>query len=152
MRKLAERYPDDLDAATLAAESAMNLRPWKLWSADGTPAEGTEEIVRVLESVLRRNPNHPGANHYYIHAVEASAQPERALPSAQRLPTLVPAAGHLVHMAAHIYTRVGDHEAAARANLTHVCVPVCGRARRIRHDLHLPATWRRRPTPAVSVL
>lgn len=116
MRELARRYPDDLDAATLFAESAMNLRPWKLWTSDGKPAEGTEEIVRVLESVLNRNPDHPGANHYYIHAVEASPTPERALPSAARLATLCPAAGHLTHMPAHIYMRVGDYEAAARSN------------------------------------
>jgi tetratricopeptide (TPR) repeat protein len=116
MRKLSQRYPDDLDAATLYAESAMNLRPWKLWSPDGKPVEGTEEIVRVLESVLRRCPDHPGANHYYIHAIEASPHPERALPSAGRLVALVPAAGHIVHMPAHIYMRVGDYAAAARSN------------------------------------
>jgi tetratricopeptide (TPR) repeat protein len=116
MKELSARYPDDLDAATLYAESAMNLRPWKLWSLDGKPAEGTEEIVSVLESVLRRNPDHTGANHYYIHAVEASLHPERALPSANRLGTLAPAAGHLVHMPAHIYIRLGDHAAAARRN------------------------------------
>jgi tetratricopeptide (TPR) repeat protein len=116
MGELAERYPDDLDAATLAAESAMNLRPWKLWSPAGQPAEGTERIVRLLEGVLRRDPDHLGANHYYIHAVEASPQPERALPSADRLGILAPAAGHLVHMPAHIYMRVGDYEAAAVAN------------------------------------
>jgi tetratricopeptide (TPR) repeat protein len=116
MKELTLRYPDDLDAATLYAESAMNLRPWKLWSREGKPAEGTEEIVSVLESVLRRNPDHTGANHYYIHAVEASLHPERALPSADRLRTLAPAAGHLVHMSAHIYMRVGDHAAAARSN------------------------------------
>jgi tetratricopeptide (TPR) repeat protein len=117
MGELARKYPDDLDAATLYAESAMNLRPWKLWGPDGKPAEGTEEIVTVLEAVLRRNPDHPGANHYYIHAIEASPHPERALPSARRLPSLVPAAGHLVHMPAHIYMRVGDYAAAARANV-----------------------------------
>jgi tetratricopeptide (TPR) repeat protein len=111
-----KRYPDDLDLATLYAESMMNLRPWKLWKADGTPEEGTEEIVRVLESVLRRNPNHIGANHYYIHAVEASLNPERAIPSADRLETLAPAAGHLVHMPAHIQMRTGDYAGAARAN------------------------------------
>jgi tetratricopeptide (TPR) repeat protein len=116
MGELVKRYPDDLDAATLYAESAMNLRPWKLWSADGKPAEGTEEIVAVLESVLRRNPNHIGAIHYYIHAVEASNNPERALAYAPKLPTLVPAAGHLVHMPAHIYHRTGDYEAAALSN------------------------------------
>jgi tetratricopeptide (TPR) repeat protein len=116
MGELARRYPDDLDAATLYAESLMNLRPWKLWSPDGSPAEGTEEILRVLEEVLRRDPEHIGANHYYIHAVEASPYPERALPSADRLIYLVPWAGHLVHMPAHIYIRTGDFGRAARAN------------------------------------
>ena len=110
------RYPDDLDAATLYAESLMNLRAWKLWSLDGKPAERTEEIVAVLESVLARDPNHLGANHYYIHTVEASPTPGRALPSATRLDRLAPAAGHLTHMPAHIYARVGDQAAAARAN------------------------------------
>jgi tetratricopeptide (TPR) repeat protein len=116
MAALVRRYPDDLDAATLYAESAMDLRPWQLWNADGTPAEGTEEIVAVLESVLQRDPDHPGANHFYIHAVEASRRPERALPSAHRLETLVPAAGHLVHMPSHIYMRTGDFIAAVRTN------------------------------------
>ena len=116
MGELARRYPDDLDAATLYAESAMDLRPWQFWSADGKPAEGTEEIVAVLESVLKRDPDHIGANHYYIHAVEASRHPEWALPSAQRLKVLTPAAGHLVHMPSHIDIRTGNYEAAARAN------------------------------------
>ena len=116
MGDLVKRYPDDLDAATLYAESAMNLRPWKFWTADGKPAEGTEEIVATLESVLRRDPNHIGAIHYYIHAVEASSHPERALAYAPKLPALVPAAGHLVHMPAHIYERTGDYEAAALSN------------------------------------
>ena len=116
MGELVKRYPDDLDAATLYAESAMNLRPWQLWTADGKPAQGTEEIVATLESVLRRDPNHIGAIHYYIHAVEASPQPERALVYAPKLPTLVPAAGHLVHMPAHIYERTGDYYAAALSN------------------------------------
>jgi tetratricopeptide (TPR) repeat protein len=117
MRALSARYPDDLDAATLYAESLMNLRPWKLWSLDGRPADETPEIVRVLESVLARDPTHIGANHYYIHSVEASPDPARALASAKRLESLVPAAGHLVHMPAHVYARTGDHAAAARANL-----------------------------------
>jgi tetratricopeptide (TPR) repeat protein len=116
MKALSEKYPDDLDAATLYAESLMNLNPWKLWSHDGKPGENTEEIVRVLESVLARDPNHAGANHYYIHAVEASPNPERALPSAHRLDNLVPQAGHLVHMPAHIYERTGFYELAARNN------------------------------------
>ena len=117
MGELSRIYPADLDAATLYAESMMDLRPWKLWSADGKPAEGTEEIVAVLESVLKRNPNHPGAIHYYIHAVEASPHPERALAYAPRLPQLMPMAGHLVHMPAHIYERVGDYQAAAKSNV-----------------------------------
>ncbi len=116
MGELVKKYPDDLDAATLYAESGMDLRPWRFWTADGKPAEGTEEIVAVLESVLRRNPNHPGAIHYYIHAIEASPNPERALAYAGKLPKLMPAAGHLVHMPAHIYQRTGDYQAAARSN------------------------------------
>ena len=117
MKALSAKYPDDLDAATIYAESLMDLNPWKLWSNDGKPAEHTEEIVRVLESVLARNPLHAGANHYYIHAVEASPNPQRALSSAQRLDTMVPQAGHLVHMPAHIYERTGFYEAAAKSNV-----------------------------------
>ena len=116
MGALSRKYPDDLDAAVIYAESLMNLAPWKLWSADGKPAEHTEQIVALLESVLQRNPNHLGANHYYIHAVEASRTPARALPSAQRLPSLTDSSGHLLHMPAHIYARTGDHAAAAAAN------------------------------------
>src|SRR4029453_15457130 len=117
MADLVRRYPEDLDAATLYAESLMNLRPWKLWTLDGKPAEDTPQILAVLESVMNVEPNNMGANHFYIPAVEASTAPERALPSAARLETLAPAAGHLVHMPAHIYARTGDHAAAARANL-----------------------------------
>jgi tetratricopeptide (TPR) repeat protein len=117
MGELSRRYPEDLDAATLYAESLMDLHPWKLWGLDGQPTEGTEKIVGVLESVLRRDPNHVGANHYYIHALEASPHPEWALASAKRLETLVPAAGHLVHMPAHTYFRVGDYPASARSNV-----------------------------------
>jgi pimeloyl-ACP methyl ester carboxylesterase len=116
MRALHRRFPDDLDAATLFADSMMNVRPWQLWSKDGQPAEGTEEIVAVLEDVLRREPNHAGANHLYIHAVEASKHPERALPSAARLETIAPQAGHLVHMPSHVYIRTGDYAAAAKSN------------------------------------
>jgi tetratricopeptide (TPR) repeat protein len=117
MRQLSKQYPDDLDAATLFAESLMNLRPWQLWNVDGTPAPGTNEIVETLESVIARDPNHTGANHYYIHAVEASPDASRALASANRLGALAPEAGHLVHMPSHIYTRTGDQEAAARVNI-----------------------------------
>jgi Flp pilus assembly protein TadD len=117
MRELSARFPDDLDAATLFAESLMMLRPWQLWTAAGEPAPGTLELVAVLESVLKRNPNHPGANHFYIHAVEASRNLERAIPSATRLMTLAPAAGHLVHMPGHIFLQTGDFELAAATNV-----------------------------------
>jgi tetratricopeptide (TPR) repeat protein len=116
MREVTKSFPDDLDAATLFAEAGMDLHPWGLWRPDGTPAEGTEEIVSTLESVIRREPKHLGAVHYYIHAVEASNSPERALAGADRLAQLAPAAGHIVHMPAHIYIRTGDYEAALKTN------------------------------------
>ncbi len=116
MREVVKNHPDDLDAATLFAESGMNLHPWGLWRQDGTPAEGTEEIVATLESVIRRDPNHLGALHYYIHTVEASNSPERALAAANRLAALAPGAGHIVHMPAHIYIRTGDYAAAVKTN------------------------------------
>ena len=116
MREVMRRFPDDLDAATLFAEAGMNLHPWGLWRPDGTAEEGTEEIVATLESVMRREPDHLGAVHYYIHAVEASNSPERALAGANRLAALAPGAGHIVHMPAHIYIRTGDFEAAVKTN------------------------------------
>ncbi|MGE0821860.1 MAG: hypothetical protein AB7G75_09910 [Candidatus Binatia bacterium] len=116
MRTLSHRYPDDLDAATLFAAALMNTRPWDYWTADSQPQEGTLELVAALESVLERNPDHIGAIHYYIHAVEASAQPERALPYARRLAAQIPGAGHLVHMPSHIYLRVGLYEDAGESN------------------------------------
>jgi tetratricopeptide (TPR) repeat protein len=116
MREVVKRFPDDLDAATLFAEAGMNLHPWGLWHVDGTPEEGTEEIVATLESVLKRDPDHMGAVHYYIHAVEASRNPERALAGANKLAAMAPAAGHLVHMPAHVYIRTGDFEAAVKTN------------------------------------
>ncbi len=116
MREVSKKFPDDLDAATLFAEAGMNLHPWGLWHVDGSPEAGTEEIVATLESVIRREPNHLGAVHYYIHAVEASRSPERALAGANRLAQLAPAAGHIVHMPAHIYIRTGDYEAAVKTN------------------------------------
>ncbi|HYM76944.1 MAG TPA: hypothetical protein VE377_13280 [Candidatus Dormibacteraeota bacterium] len=116
MRQIVSQFPDDLDAATLFAESGMNLHPWGLWHQDGTPEAGTEEIVATLESVIRRDPNHLGAIHYYIHAVEASNNPERALDGANKLAALAPGAGHIVHMPAHVYIRTGDYEAAVQTN------------------------------------
>ena len=116
MRQVVSEFPDDLDAATLFAEAGMNLHPWGLWHIDGTPEAGTDEIVSTLESVMKRDPNHLGAIHYYIHAVEASANPERALAGANKLAALAPAAGHIVHMPAHVYIRTGDYEAAVKTN------------------------------------
>src|SRR5271166_3257964 len=116
MRQVVHEFPDDLDAATLFAEAGMNLHPWGLWHIDGTPEIGTDEIVSTLESVIKRDPNHLGAIHYYIHAVEASSTPERALAGANRLAALAPGAGHIVHMPAHVYIRTGDYEAAVKAN------------------------------------
>src|SRR5580692_9963946 len=116
MREVVKNYPDDSDAATLFAESGMTLHPWGLWHVDGTPEAGTEEIVATLESVIRRDPNHLGAIHYYIHAVEASPNPERALAGANKLASLAPNAGHIVHMPAHVYIRTGDYDAAVRTN------------------------------------
>lgn len=116
MGALSRRYPDDLDAATLYAEAGMDLRPWQYWLPGGKPNEGTVEIIDVLQSVLRRNPDHIGANHLLIHAVEASPHPELALGAARRLEGAAPNAGHLVHMPSHIYARVGDHEASAKIN------------------------------------
>ena len=120
MKELVQRYPSDNDASVLYAESLMNLNPWKFWAPDGTPAENTPEIVAVLERVLARQPTHIGANHYYIHAVEASPHPEKALASAKRLETLAPSAGHLVHMPAHTYIRTGKYLEAASANVAAV--------------------------------
>ena len=116
MRLVAQRFPEDADAATLFAEALMDLRPWDLWKPDGRPQPGTDEIITTLESVLAQNPEHPGACHYYLHAVEASSQPERALPCAERLPGLMPGAGHLVHMPAHIYMRLGKYHEAVERN------------------------------------
>jgi tetratricopeptide (TPR) repeat protein len=116
MREVVKNFPDDLDAATLFAEAGMNLHPWGLWHVDGTPEEGTEEVVATLESVLKRDPDHMGAIHYYIHSVEASRSPQRALAGANKLAAMAPAAGHLVHMPAHVYIRTGDYEAAVKTN------------------------------------
>ena len=115
MRTLSEGDPNDLDAATLFAESLMDLYPWAYWTADAEPREFTEEILATLESVLATDPEHTGANHFYIHAVE-EFYPERAEAAADRLGQLAPDAGHLVHMPSHIYWRLGRYEDAAEIN------------------------------------
>jgi tetratricopeptide (TPR) repeat protein len=118
MHQLVVQYPDDPDAATLYAESLMNLQPWNLWSVNGNPTNNTQTIIDTLEAVLKQHPDHLGANHYYIHTLEASSHPERALSSAQILEkaTLEPAAAHLVHMPAHIFLHTGDYTGAIRSN------------------------------------
>jgi tetratricopeptide (TPR) repeat protein len=116
MRDVARQFPDDLEAATFFADAMMNLRPWNLWAPDGTAYPGTDEIVVTLERVLARNPDHPGALHLYIHAVEASTQPGRAEAAADRLRPQMPGAGHIVHMPSHIYWRVGRYSDAVTVN------------------------------------
>jgi len=116
MRELMRRYPNDLDAAVLFADAAMDLHAWMLWKRDGKPQDGTLEAVQALESVLNRDPDNIGANHFYIHALEQSPHPERAMASAHKMADLAPGAGHLVHMPAHIYIRTGDYHASSLSN------------------------------------
>jgi tetratricopeptide (TPR) repeat protein len=116
MRDVAREYPDDHDAATLFAEALMNTMPWEYWTKEQTPKPATGEVLTALREVLQRNPDHPGANHFYIHAVEAGPNPELGLPSADRLGSIAPKAGHLVHMPAHIYIRVGQYHDASKVN------------------------------------
>jgi tetratricopeptide (TPR) repeat protein len=116
MREVHTAYPDDLDAAVLFAESLMDTMPWNYWAEDGKPRPGTAEMIEVLEKALKADPLHPGANHYYVHAVEASPTPERGLAAAHRLRDLVPGSGHLVHMPSHIYLRVGQYHEASVCN------------------------------------
>jgi tetratricopeptide (TPR) repeat protein len=116
MAEVARKYPNDLDAAALYAESLMDLRPWNYWTPEGKPYPGTKTIVQQLERVIARNPEHPAACHYYIHAVEA-VNPQLAVPCAERLARLMPGVGHMVHMPAHIYIRVGRYKEAAASNV-----------------------------------
>jgi tetratricopeptide (TPR) repeat protein len=116
MEEVVPRYPEDTDAATLYAEALMGLRPWNYWQPGGEPQPGTDRMVAQLERVLAGSPEHPGACHYYIHAVEAR-MPEKAVACAERLAALMPGAGHLVHMPGHIYIRVGRYADAIEANV-----------------------------------
>lgn len=115
MSRVVERFPDDVEVRVLHADALMNLSPWNYWGPDGTPRPGTRTLLDQLEVAVHRAPNHPGACHLFIHAVEAH-DPARALPCAERLAALMPGAGHLVHMPAHIYIRVGRYADAIRAN------------------------------------
>ncbi len=116
MRALAKKYPDDLDAQTLFAESLMDTSPWNYWQEDLTPKPSAKEALAVIESILARVPSHSGADHLYIHLVEAGPHPEKGVPSADRIGKLTPKAGHLVHMASHIYVRVGRYHDASTVN------------------------------------
>lgn len=122
MAKLAANFPNDNDILTLYSESLMDTRPWDLWAADGKPHDETVTIVATLETVLARSPNHPGANHLYIHAVEASPTPERANAAADRLRKLVPDSGHMVHMPSHIDVRTGRWAMASDTNAAAILV------------------------------
>ena len=116
MREVVKKYPDDLDAHTLFAEALMDTMPWDYWAKDRSPKPETEEALAALRFVITRNADHPGANHFYIHAVEAGPNPELGLPSADRLANFTAQAGHLVHMPSHIYIRVGQYHDAVEAN------------------------------------
>lgn len=117
MQSVYQQYSNDPDITALYAESLMNLQPWNYWKNEGTPVGRIEEIVDVIEQGLAQHPQHPGLNHFYIHAVEASDDPDRAVPAADRLVSLVPGSGHLVHMPSHIYIRVGRYADAKRSNI-----------------------------------
>lgn len=117
MKTLAAKYPDDPDARTIYAEALLDLRPWNYWTPDGKPYAETVEVVTTLESVIATNPNHPGALHYWIHLWEPTDTPERAEAEADRLLPLMPGAGHVVHMPAHIFARVGRHHDVVTSNL-----------------------------------
>ena len=116
MREVWKKYPKDPDVGALFAEAMMNLRPWDQWTPDGKPQPGTDEIIATLDAVLKLNPNHPLANHLYIHAVEASPNPERAMAAADRLRTLQPGLAHNVHMPSHIDIRTGQWLKAVDTN------------------------------------
>jgi tetratricopeptide (TPR) repeat protein len=117
MSEVARQFPDDAEAQTVFVESLMDLSPWNYWMPNGEPKPATREMITVLERVLAAHPDHPGANHLYIHVVEASSNPDRAEAAADRLGPLAPGAGHLVHMPSHIYIRVGRYHDAAVANI-----------------------------------
>lgn len=121
MEKVTQQYPEDLDAATIYAEALMDTMPWDYWTQEGEPKPETQKVLDTLESILQRDRNHPGANHLYIHAVEA-VKPQQGIAAADRLGSLVPGSGHLVHMPSHIYIRVGRYHDAVVANQKAIAV------------------------------
>lgn len=136
MRALWKQYPRDPDVGWLCSEALMDLHPWDLWNADGTAQPWTAEILQVIDATLLLAPDHPGANHLNVHAREASPRPEQALDSADRLQRIVPGAGHMVHMPAHIYCRVGRWADASAANVRAIEVDRAYRARSPRQGFY----------------
>lgn len=139
MRALNEKYPDDPDIGSMFADSYMSIGRWDYWDKEGNPKPGTIRVMLSLERVLRAEPGHPGANHLHIHLLEASLEPERALPSADRLEATMPIAGHVVHMPAHIYVRVGQYDKAIASNVRSQAV-----------DKEFLEIWGDHPFPAIG--
>jgi hypothetical protein len=146
MADVFKRFPQDADVATLYAEALMDVRPWNQWTREGQPQPGTLEVIQALETARALNPDHPGALHLTIHALEASPQPERAREAADRLRNLVPDAGHLVHMPAHIDVRLGRWQEAAVANEKAMAADARYNARRLEPGFW-GSTW---PTTSIS--
>jgi tetratricopeptide (TPR) repeat protein len=138
-RSLLQRFPDDLEAGFLRADALMTRGAWRYWRADGSALPGTEDAVRALERVMAIDPNHPGAVHLWVHLFESSAQPEKALPQADRLESLMPKAGHIVHMPSHIFLRLGLNARAAESNERSIAV-----------DAEFLSAWGSRPFPAIG--
>jgi tetratricopeptide (TPR) repeat protein len=138
-RGLATKYPADPDAVALYADSVMTQTPWLYWDADGAPIPPVDDVIAKLDAVLEKSPDHPGANHLYIHILESSPNPERALPHADRLEGLMPKAGHVVHMPSHIYVRVGMYDAAIASN-----------ERSLAADRYFVEAWGDHPLPTIT--
>jgi len=138
-RKVYQRYPKDLEAAYVYADALMTRAAWLYWRRDGSPMPGTREAAHALENIMALNPNHPGAVHLYIHLFESSTEPQRALPQADRLESLMPRAGHIVHMPSHIYVRTGQYDKAVSSNQRSLSV-----------DNLFQQVWGNRDTPSLG--
>ncbi len=138
-RLVLDRYPDDLEAGFMYADAVMIRGAWNYWRRDGSPLPGTNEAAAALEHVMSLEPNHPGTVHLYVHLFESSAEPERALPQADRLESLMPKEGHIVHMPSHIYLRVGQYEKAIASD-----------ERSVAADRFFLSEWGDRPFPTAG--
>lgn len=139
MRSVLDRFPNDLEAGFQYADALMTRAKWSYWRRDGSPLPGSREAALALEHIMKLEPNHPGAVHLYIHLFESSTEPERALPQADRLESLLPKAGHVVHMPSHIYIRVGQYDKAIASN-----------ERSLAADRYLQSAWGKHPLPALG--